>query len=530
MEDLSLRCGRFIGVAVFVLCAADGLASPRPDARSRLEGARLESDLDELRRVEAELRRALVEVSSARALFAKASDHVQFLTRDEQAELLRRWQRYYVAFTAVDRVARTYFQEVPSPIAPGGEGVGFEAYLLGNLARAIKLIHGTAFAEIAPDSSALAARLNGGIGHPAPLRGSYDRFRVGLVDKLELGRLLRFCRYEARRVFLHYADLADGSIDPERWMLRFWQRNRAAVELLLQLDGEGRDLIAAALAVPALERYGSFRGPVVKEVAQFLGRTRVETRTRPLIRLSQVRTMLAQLEPGDLILEKKTGYLCNLAIRGFWGHSAIYIGSYEEAQAYFDTEEVKAYFRELGFDGFMEFVEQRSPEAIALWRDDDHLGGAPVRVLEGDGLARSIVLRSAEQSLASDYVAALRPLQPGRLDKARAIADALSYWNTPYDFGFDVHSDDALVCTELIAKAYAGGGDKRGLRLPVERTLDGPYMIYPSAIAELITEPVEGEARQLELVYFLRGIEGEGRAEVGGADEFAATTARITLF
>ena len=61
-----------------------------------------------------------------------------------------------------------------------------------------------------------------------------------------------------------------------------------------------------------------------------------------------------------------------------------------------------------------------------------------------------------------EYLAALRP----RLDKvakAQAITEAFTYLGKPYDYDFDFATDHALVCTELVWRAYRPREDKPGL-------------------------------------------------------------------
>lgn len=280
------------------------------------------------------------------------------------------------------------------------------------------------------------------------------------------------------------------------------------------------DWLIDNVAAPANALFDRIHFPVVKKVAIFLGETKVAPRERHLIRTEQVLQMVTHLEPGDLILEKTNWYLCNLAIPGFWGHSELYIGSYDQAVAYFDDPAVNAYFAALGYDSFAGYLVSHYPDAVVRWRIGAETDGNTVRIIEADGLARRTIFNSAEHGLTRDFVAVLRPRLLSKVDKARALVVALGYLDRPYDFTFDVSQDDALTCTELLARSYATEGDKRGVRFRVERAATGKPMIFPTSLVEVYRQEQQSEDRQFSLVYFLKGDEASGQASIGSEREF----------
>lgn len=271
---------------------------------------------------------------------------------------------------------------------------------------------------------------------------------------------------------------------------------------------------------PVNKLFDRIHFPVVKKVAIFLGETKVAPKERHLIRTEQVHQMMPRMQPGDLILEKTNWYLCNLAIPGFWGHSELYIGSYDEAIAYFDGPEVNAYFATLGFDDLRHFLVSQMPDAVVRWRAGAETDGGVVRIIEADGLAQRTIFNSAEHGLTRDFVAVLRPRLLSKVDKVRALVVALGYLDRPYDFTFDVSADDALTCTELLARSYATEGDKRGVRFRVGRAGTGKPMIFPTSLVEVYRQEAGTDDRQFSLVYFLKGDEASGLASVGNEREF----------
>jgi len=149
--------------------------------------------------------------------------------------------------------------------------------------------------------------------------------------------------------------------------------------------------------------------------------------------------------------------------------------------------------------------------------------GHECRVLEA--VSEGVVSSSLEHSCAADYVAAIRPRLPA-LNRVRAIERALIFWGRPYDFNFDFVTDDQLVCSELVMKAYEPQtSDDQGLRVPYVE-LVGRRAVPPTSLAQTFRDERAREQPQFEFVYFLEGREREKRAVVADADALAATVDR----
>ena len=71
-----------------------------------------------------------------------------------------------------------------------------------------------------------------------------------------------------------------------------------------------------------------------KMMATFMGDTRI-VRREPFIPEDLVQRTLAQtqLQPGDIILERRNWYLSNAFLPGFWPHCALYVGTPKELEA-----------------------------------------------------------------------------------------------------------------------------------------------------------------------------------------------------
>jgi len=140
------------------------------------------------------------------------------------------------------------------------------------------------------------------------------------------------------------------------------------------------------------------------------------------------RRFAAMLQPGDVLITRHTRALSNLFLPGFWPHAALYVG---------DRASVEA----MG-------VNLR-PHCREHWRERDV-------VLEArkDGVR----LRPLHDTLAVDSVLLLRPaIEPSQVPKA--LEQALRHEGKQYNFDFDFFTDDRLVCTEVVYRAFQGVGE-----------------------------------------------------------------------
>ena len=132
-------------------------------------------------------------------------------------------------------------------------------------------------------------------------------------------------------------------------------------------------------------------------------------------------------------------------------------------------------------------------------------------------------MSSYAQACDSDFCAGLRPRKLSQLNKALALIDALSYLGAPYDFSFDMRNDDAVVCSELVAKAYASSADKHGVDFAVSHLSSGQTMVYPNTIAEHFSQQAHSADRDLDFLFFIKGQPKQGRAHLADAQTLIAS-------
>jgi hypothetical protein len=263
--------------------------------------------------------------------------------------------------------------------------------------------------------------------------------------------------------------------------------------------------------------------PVQAGVSEWMGDTKVARLGRGLISQNQIRALDAKLQPGDILLTRREWYLSNVGLPGYWPHAALYVGTREERQRYFDDPEVRTWVESQDQeDGDLEaLIESRYPEAHALSLIPQEHGDLP-RVIEA--ISEGVSFTTIEHSAAADSLVALRP-RLGKAEKARAVLRAFHFSGRPYDFDFSFLTDETIVCTELVYKSYEPGAGMSGILFPLTTVLGRPVM--PANLIVRQFDENHGTAKQqLELIEFLDGREPDGIAIVETTETFRASWKR----
>ncbi|HMJ15946.1 MAG TPA: YiiX/YebB-like N1pC/P60 family cysteine hydrolase [Polyangiaceae bacterium] len=253
--------------------------------------------------------------------------------------------------------------------------------------------------------------------------------------------------------------------------------------------------------------------PMQKYMSESMGDTRT-TRRPPLIGADAVRLLLPKLEPGDIVVERRNWYLSNIGLPGFWPHAALFTGTLAEQDAYFDASARQI----IEGQAPSSYLSRAFPALVKRF----NAGDPSSRVLEA--VSEGVTLTSLEHSAAADYVAVLRP-RLGKPEKLRALLDAYSLFGRPYDFNFDFVTDDAIVCSELVYKAYRERQDAPGLGFRLVRTAD-PWVLSPNDIIGKFDREYGLPGAQLDFVAFLDGSERQHSATSRDAEALRASWRR----
>jgi hypothetical protein len=247
--------------------------------------------------------------------------------------------------------------------------------------------------------------------------------------------------------------------------------------------------------------------PVQKNVAWGMGKVKFWRIGRTLITPDQALAFSRSFQPGDFYITRKEWRMTNLGIPGFWTHSALYIGTAAERERFFDGPDITAWVMSQGIaSGKFEDLLLATSDMYRNQRGYDEQG--EIRVIEA--LNPGVIFNSIETSLDADGAAVFRP-KLSKLDIAKAIHGSFTYTGQPYDFHFDFDSDTAMVCSELIYKAYQSTPFQQGIDFPVN-LVAGKKMLTPSEIAQWYEQTRNTPEQQIELVMFVDSNEKAGVA------------------
>ncbi|MBU0682124.1 MAG: Poxvirus G6 [Proteobacteria bacterium] len=165
-------------------------------------------------------------------------------------------------------------------------------------------------------------------------------------------------------------------------------------------------------------------------------------------------SLLSQLRAGDILLEKTPFRLTDKLIPGHWGHVAIWLGSEQD-------------LIDLGI---------WDHPAVIPYHEEIRAGK---RIIEA--LRCGVTVNSLHHFLNVDDLAILRPANLAPPTLAQILTRAFRQIGKPYDFNFDIETNDRIVCSELIYVSYAN------IQWPTQKTL-GRFTVSPTHIAEKVGE------------------------------------------
>jgi len=302
--------------------------------------------------------------------------------------------------------------------------------------------------------------------------------------------------------------------------LDLFDRTVAEIEETIDLyDRWGSTLILEAIFLMIDNEFSGIVDPLTKDIALWLGDTRVRQGGQSLISEAQLDELQTRLLPGDILLERRNWYLSNLGLPGFWPHAELYVGTPAEvAAAGAGHPEVRDVFP----DGLAAHLAQAHPAAEAAWRTPAE-DGEPPRIIEA--ISEGVVFSSLYEAALADYIGVLRPRRTP-LEKARALARAFSHHGKPYDFDFDFLTQSELVCSELVWTSYQSPRDEgRSLELELSEVVGRLTLPPNDIIAQWDRERGTAE-QQLEFVAFLDGVQADGQAYLRDEETLAASWRR----
>ena len=142
-------------------------------------------------------------------------------------------------------------------------------------------------------------------------------------------------------------------------------------------------------------------------------------------------------------------------------------------------------------------IQERFPEVYLELVQKDPAGNTPAVI---EALRPGVIVQSLQNSAGADSLAVLRP-QVTRTERWQAVMAALPHYGKPYNYQFDFRTETALVCSQLVHKAYEMVD---GLVLE-PRMSGGRLLLSPNEIAIKYDREMGQPDAELELVLFLDG-------------------------
>lgn len=427
------------------------------------------------------------------------------LSREDKLAVWNTWSSVLDGIAGLDRLRREHkkfdlFQEAESKNA---------SFTVANAAFLAGYRHALEIIALADRNPALDTVLNEAVPELGIPAGTFGRFKSRFLN---VAIAAEFAALQViGKSYGNGSTELSGTIDEDSRVI--WEMGK----------GKGHELtLKNALAVVQKSGFSAWF-PLQKGVSEWMGDTKVTRPNSHLISAKQIEAMGKRLQPGDILFERHEWYLSNLGLPGFWTHVAFYVGTPDERRAFFKDQEVREWVRGLGIgDGdFETLLRQRYPTAYGrsqITKEDKR----PSRILEA--ISEGVSFNSLEYTGSADSLGVIRPRLSKR-EKAQAILRAFHYSGRPYDFNFDFQTDSALVCSELIYKAYEPGGGMKGLRFPVSEVL-GRKVSTPNNMVRQFDEQSGKDEAQADFVLFLDGFEKEKRAVESTADKFRASWQR----
>jgi hypothetical protein len=412
----------------------------------------------------------------------------QTLSAEQRTALRDSWQRFVEASFEVDLIKQRYktFPQVDGFTRPT---LHAEAFLLAYGAFLTQYTHALSLQSFADDNDALVTLLNEENAERGIPANTYFSLKQRVTHPDDLLRL------NAGRGYL---GMMRGRLNRRRDLVDRIDR------FLSKIDGSLGQYAELAVENP-LERVEKIAFdtwfPLQKRVALNLSYVRTASRDY-LIPPAMIAAYREQLHPGDVMLQRREWHATNIGIPGYWTHAAMYVGTLEELNAYFSgVPELEDGLTAAGY------IREHFPRAYATLQRSDARGYRH-RVIEAK--RPGVIFTSLEDSANADSLAVLRP-RLSKTDRFHAVLASFSYLGKPYDYNFDFRTDSALVCSELIYKAYEGIA---GLTLtPAE--LNGRPMLAPNSLGRKFDDELGTATQELDLVLFLDGNEVEGAVKRG---------------
>ncbi len=477
---------------------------------------KVKEDLELIKRYDEGLESTLAYAKKHPELFPKSED-VE-LTPQQKHELRVIWQTVLDYMRALDGV-KTYWKEFHKYGLVKERRAHAEAFMVGYTAWMVQYRHGLTFFDLTVPSKPMEKLLDESAPRYDIPGGGFAALKWNIIHVKAIARLMGSKQYfvtvepalkDADCHKREWCSWGMGTIDGYHTASLVDLRERAAIQFSYNAFDIVRDMSFDAWF------------PVQKNVAEWMGDTRVRRLHAHLIGAEQIEELNEAMQPGDIIVARHNWYLSNIGLPGFWPHAELYLGDEETLTAFFDDEEVNGYMQaHYGAESLVAYLKSEHPEAWKAYLAESS-DGHTNRIIEA--LSEGVVFSSLEHGIGADYVGVMRPIR-SKSEIATAVINAFELHGLPYDFNFDFVTDESIVCTELVYKAYQPDDKYHGLELELQEVM-GRKTLPANDIVRQFDEQYDKKDKQLEFVAFIDGREKEKSAVKATLADFRASWKR----
>jgi hypothetical protein len=433
----------------------------------------------------------------------RQTEQRDFYRPAEEDQIRAAFMSYLAYRAALLRLAATYsrFETIPDPILRA------RAFLIGYAAGTTVMRSSQHLIITYRDEEPARKKLNEPDAAAGIPGGAFENIYRSVTDLRNINRIMEMAAfYQTRRDEWRAASVL--SADDFAWIDA---RINASLQQIRQtrVDGTAATIDQFIRRVKADGYSPIYAAQSV--ISTLIGDTRMVSRP-PFIRLDQIRSMQAQLRPGDIFLERRNWFMSNAFLPGFWPHAALYIGTTADMEKMGLIRKTGS-----GWTSDHPAIREHLTELLAPAED-----GEAHTVIES--VSEGVILNSLTESMHADYVAVLRPHRLSEAERAQAIVRAFGHVGKPYDFEFDFFSADKLVCTELVYRSYDGL-----IRFDLVPVM-GRNTLPALEIAKKFAAERQRDDRDLDFVMFLDAVPDQQAARLASEAEFVQAIDRPKAF
>ena len=249
--------------------------------------------------------------------------------------------------------------------------------------------------------------------------------------------------------------------------------------------------------------------PFQKWVAISITGVDYSSRKEKYVSSEDINIIKAELLPGDVLLKRNNYQLTNIGLPGFWTHTGIYIGC---------LENLDKYFNDIALDDCLSVSEHIKRVYPKVYERLTSSSGSEYII---EVIAPGVVINPLDAIAKVDCFSALRP-RLFKEDKLKALFTAFEYLGKAYDYNFDIMTDNALFCSELIYKSYLCSSNKKGITFNLEPKV-GRLLLSPNSIIKKFDSEFESENAEFDFVVFYDGNARERKAIRKTANDLKTT-------